>query len=482
MSSPFENISPEAAFISSAAATSIVSTSQAGFFHSIQTETVLATTNATIPVSDSALKLINQFLDFMLHSFLARSKSTSLRALRPAITEVLRIRLATEAICGADHELESYLGGDVDAESEALEAGEWDLQGSWKRSRLRCMVYSSLGDLEEDEEDDYPIYDSQEGGYVMPTAYAVVSPAVAVWLTSILEFVGEQALLVAGHAAVSRFSNSRATALASQNPEIIARNEQETIAVTELDAEKIALNSGLGRLWRQWKKKGRSSGSISLSHRESQSILGRLDLSPTTTNTNNGVRRIASAEQVNRNSDPIQPPAKPVGSTEPLSLQIPTDSRWVVGQQVNAQEISTGGSDLDRPTPVTATTEKSMISPLSPIIETSVRGEGSVACVEEIVQNHEELTEDMVCDALFYKRNKNVAFVLSCGVFKSNLIYRKIFQMTRCARRVSSCYAPSHHRNAESGPIRYLRSQNPRFQIQPNMTSPSRLSRRIQGF
>ncbi|RPA78601.1 hypothetical protein BJ508DRAFT_329079 [Ascobolus immersus RN42] len=414
MSNPFENISPEPSFISTSAGTQIVSTSQAGFFQSLQLEDGMRSTSPIIPVSDSAMKLVNQFLDFMLYSFLSRAKTTSLRGLRPAVTEVLRVRLATEAIAGADHELESYLGGDLDAESEAVEAGEWDLYGSWKRSRLRCMVFSSLGDVEDREDDDYPIYDPQEGGYVTPIAYSVVSPAVAVWLTSILEFVGEQALLVAGHAAVSRFSNMRTSALASGDAEAIAKSQQQTISVADLDVEKIALNSGLGRLWRQWKKKGRTSGSISLSHRESQSIIGRLELSPTTSTASNGVRRVASAEQVKSNEQAQQSTTTPAGPTERLSLQIPTDAGRVVAQQDQAQELSAGGSDLDslRPTPLTATTDKSIISPLSPIIETSVRGEGSVACVEEIVRSHEELTEEMENIANGKTRPKSV--VLLC--------------------------------------------------------------------
>ena len=150
-----------------------------------------------ITVSNPSLALVNQFLDFLLYSFLFSSNSITIAALRPPITEVLRLRLAREAVAEADRELKSYLGGDDDEDVENYNdpsdaADQCSLEKSWKRCRIQCMNYSSIGDLEEDEAS----CDSDQND--------IVSPAVAIWLTSILEFIGEQILLVSGHASIAR--------------------------------------------------------------------------------------------------------------------------------------------------------------------------------------------------------------------------------------------------------------------------------------
>lgn len=196
--------------------------------------------------------------------------------LRPAVQEVLRARLATEAMAGADQELESYLGGQIGAELDEPEQPEedWDLHGTWRRTRLRCMVYSSLGDLEEDDEDEYPEYENPNYDPISATVARVVSPPVAIWLTAILEFIGEQCLHVAGHATITRYSATRG--VASSNIDGNGQNAHMP-SVEELDAERVALNPSLGRLWRQWRKRTRGPGSISLSARESSSILSRLE-------------------------------------------------------------------------------------------------------------------------------------------------------------------------------------------------------------
>ena len=265
MGCPLASVSPESAYIAASAATGIVTSNHADF---LQGEGITGVGRApTILVTAPSLKLINQFLDFLLYSFLSTAKSTSLRALRPAVEQVLRSRLAKEAVAGADHELTSYLGGGDGEEDDFEElqggAGVWDLEATWKKTRLRCMVYSSLGDLEEEDEAVYSGVDLE--GSVGDQQYnphsetlGVVSPPVAIWLTAVLEFVGEQTLLVAGHAAINRFT---------QKPHAEAAGSIDSCErpmVEELDAEKVALNPSLGRLWRQWRKRvrGRSSFSI----------------------------------------------------------------------------------------------------------------------------------------------------------------------------------------------------------------------------
>jgi hypothetical protein len=288
--SPLINVNPAPAYIAPSAAARLVTSDHESFFRSLQNDGVIAPGMLTIVVNAGSLALVNQFLDFLLYSILSNAKSTALSALRPAVTEVLRIRLAKEAVAGADQELKSYLGGD-DEDLESFDDvptdvrnDEWKLEKTWRKCRVQCMVYSSLGDLEEDDEAFYS--ENVLEGSVGLEQYqpqsnqpGIVSPAVAIWLTSILEFIGEQTLLVAGHASIARYSAQR-IAVAS-NPSSGASAEvtfPDKPVVEELDTEKVALNPSLGRMWRQWRKKvrgGRASISIPsgdgiLSHVERQ--------------------------------------------------------------------------------------------------------------------------------------------------------------------------------------------------------------------
>ena len=171
----------------------------------------------------------------------------------------MKPRLAKEAIAGADEELQEFLGGGDDEElldfHDGQEAEEdWDLDLVWKRTRLRCMVYTRLGDMEEEDEDMYIEQERLENltaSRRLSQEIGIVSPAVAIFLTSILEFIGEQALMIAGEAAYKRY-------------EIRSRNERrrsfvlQRVIVEETDMEKVALNPTLGRLWRSWRKLLRS--------------------------------------------------------------------------------------------------------------------------------------------------------------------------------------------------------------------------------
>ncbi|KAF3922340.1 hypothetical protein AA313_de0200745 [Arthrobotrys entomopaga] len=254
----FTGMVPEAAYIAASAATQIVTSDHESFFQTLSAEGIVKPGPPTILVTTDALRLVNQFLDYLLWSVLLVGKSTALKLLRPAVTEVLKSRLAREAIASAEAELEEYLG---EADEEELEQGlpdaeEFDIERIWKKARLRCMIYSSLGDLEEDDDEDYQESEYSSNGLDQygrnVGSSAGVTPAVAIFLTSILEFIGEQTLLVAGHATVARFSQARIAAAAEDGD-----GEYEPVdrpSVEELDMEKVALNPVLGRMWRQWKK------------------------------------------------------------------------------------------------------------------------------------------------------------------------------------------------------------------------------------
>jgi hypothetical protein len=270
--SPPSTTLPEPIFIATSAASQIVTND-----HDSQSETWfdrhgIEPSGETAIVAPGALKLVNNFLDQLLFNFLATAKSTSLASLRPAVAEVLKPKLAKEAIHLADQELDEYLGGGEDEElltfHNGIEpSGDWDLELVWKRTRLRCMVYSSLGDMEEEDEDHWIEQDHLDGPPGSNNRYShnpgVVSPAVAIFLTSILEYMGEQALVVAGQAAFHRVraKQQKDDRDGISTPRVIA----DRLVVEDTDMERVALDRTLGRLWRGWKKRIRSpNNSISM--------------------------------------------------------------------------------------------------------------------------------------------------------------------------------------------------------------------------
>lgn len=221
-----------------------------------------------ITVAPNALYLVNAFLDQLLYSFLASSRSTSIASLRPAVTEVLKPRIAKDAVASADRELEAFLGA---GDEEGLEAfhsgleskGDWHLNTIWRRTRLRCMVYTRLGDLEKEDEEMWIERENAQhqaaGHHRLSRDLGVVSPAAAIFLTSILEFIGEQVLLLSAESAYARFEarrrqekHSSASVIGIQPP-----------SVEVVDIEKLALNTTFGRLWRSWKKRVRSPSNTS---------------------------------------------------------------------------------------------------------------------------------------------------------------------------------------------------------------------------
>jgi hypothetical protein len=261
--SPPLSVSPEAAFIAASAASQIVTNDHDSHADTWYDQHGIEPSGETALVSPSALRLVNSFLDQLLFNFLSVSRSTALSSLRPAVSEVLKPKLAKDAINQADEELREYLGGGDDDESangqDPQASSDWDLELVWKRTRLRCMVYSSLGDMEEEDEDYYMEQEHLDAG-LEDRVSEVVPAAVAIFLTSILEFMGEAALVVAGQAAYHRMRAKHEKGLkeGARSPTEAA----DRIVVEELDMERVALDRTLGRLWRAWKKKIRSPAAL----------------------------------------------------------------------------------------------------------------------------------------------------------------------------------------------------------------------------
>lgn len=264
--SPPLAVSPEAAFIAASAASQIVTNDHDSHADTWYDQHGYQPSGESVVVSNAALRHLNNFLDHLLFNFLAISGSTALSNLRPAVSDVLKPKLAKDAINNADEELREYLGGGDDEEflqsPTSVSSRDWDLELVWKRTRLRCMVYSSLGDMEEEDEDHH----MEEGLLGDEDDASNVSPAVAIFLTSILEYLGEQALISAVQAAWNRMRIKY-----EKEPKDPAKSRSDIVdrlIVEDFDMERVALDRTLGRLWRAWKKRVRSGpGSVDLSHR-----------------------------------------------------------------------------------------------------------------------------------------------------------------------------------------------------------------------
>ena len=252
-------ISPEPAYIAPSAATQIVNSDYVSRGPNwVDNDSEDA--SGGLMVSSAALALVNAFLDQMLFNFLRGARSTSIVALKPAITDVLKPRLAKDAIQGADEELRGYLTGGDDEELNDFHnsqefKGERNLERIFRTTRLRCMVYTRLGDMEEEDEEMYledeHVQDEGEERHRLSRDLGNVSPAAAIFLTSIVEFIGEQALMIAGEATFTR--------LGSKKPD----SEDYQPMVEEGDVEKLAFNTTLGRLWRSWRSRVRPTSVLS---------------------------------------------------------------------------------------------------------------------------------------------------------------------------------------------------------------------------
>ena len=242
------SVSPEPAYIAASAASQIVSASW---------------DSGDVMVSPQALALLNAFLDWVLLNIISNARSTKLSALRPSVSEFLKPKLAKEAVAGADDELKEYLAAGEEEEeeedsSDSEDGGERTGESApgliWKLARLRCMVYTRLGDLEEDQEEAYIVQErlDERGAASDPdsSGHPIVSAAAAIFLTSVLEYLAELALYHAGQATQRRTYHLN---LRSTLPGL-----PERIVVEETDMLQVGRDIPLQRLWRTWRHQVRA--------------------------------------------------------------------------------------------------------------------------------------------------------------------------------------------------------------------------------
>ena len=269
------NVYPPPAYVAGFGATQAVSERKRRFSDDEDEDdsTTAKPAREDLQFSVASLALLNGFLDQLLYSILLQARSTTLTALRPAVTEVLRSRLASEAIASAEEELSELLAGGEEEEEEMNQRQsvserkrKWDTELVWKRTRLRVMVYIRLGEMEDDDEERYVREDElfQNGDHRFSSSAGLVSWAAAIFLTSVLEYVAEQLLQVAAQAADIRARRlSRTPRLTRSASDLVTPDDGDYLTVEEHDMDRIALHKTAGRLWRTWKKTLRSNAVVS---------------------------------------------------------------------------------------------------------------------------------------------------------------------------------------------------------------------------
>ncbi|KAK2806826.1 hypothetical protein FQN50_005688 [Emmonsiellopsis sp. PD_5] len=352
-------VNPEPQFIAATSAAQIVSADQ----NLNGVDPSAGTVGAS--VSPASLAQLNRFLDNLLFNILMTAKSTNLSAIRPALAEVLKPRLAKEVVSAADEELSEYMGGGEDEELSDFRggrepAGRFELERSWKLTRLRCMVYTRLGDMEEEDEDEHlrreGLSETDSGPGRFSNYIGHITPAAAIFLTSILEYIGEHALIIAGEAASTRAASGRSSRARDEQSDTV---DGDILVVEEMDMEKLALNSTLGRLWRTWRKNVRGPG---LSRTLSRESMLRRGLFPRGNSRQSSIGTIEepSLEEISQENASTEEEINPADIPLPLSendvdeIEVPGfTSHLAIAVQARSfrpRSLFLSGSELASPT------------------------------------------------------------------------------------------------------------------------------------
>lgn len=187
---PVDSAIAEASFISLNAASYIAST---------HVSAAQGGRAPTLTISAGALRDLNAFLDYFLAIIIKETLSTNLQDLKSTLARVLDSALGYVALNEAQAELETYRVQETgagcrfeyDNQGIGTDDDHFDVEEVWLQARVRCMIYSTVG---EKEEVDFPVLSTETS----------ITPPIAIFLTAILEFLAEHILLTS-----ARFSRDR---------------------------------------------------------------------------------------------------------------------------------------------------------------------------------------------------------------------------------------------------------------------------------
>lgn len=248
---------PEPAFIAASAASHILTTYHENSGKNQYPKLAVKPVN----MAPAALKLVNTFLDHLLYEILSISPSSTIADLRQATYAALKPKIARGAVEDADQELLNYLVAGEEEHESLVSSADQDaarcesLESSWREARIRCMIYSSLGEVDEQCE-------LTHSSLSMNGKPSALLPAKYIFLTAVLEHMAEQALNAAANAANHRLMLKQTNISHNKPPTLAEAGQGQMVEVA--DVERIALDGTMGRLWRIWRK-GTRSPSTSIS-------------------------------------------------------------------------------------------------------------------------------------------------------------------------------------------------------------------------
>lgn len=216
-----------------------------------------------VTLAPAALTSLNDFLDAVLYSIITTAHSIALGNLKSAVSIVLRPRLGKAALKVAEEELKEYM---EEGEEEELSQPRTTAQSSmsfdtdlvWKLTRLRCMVYARMGDLEEEDEEEWlereRLLEQVAAARKAGKTNIEVGPAAAIFLTAVIEYLAEQALYYAAQHSQKRHETirKRNSAVITDESRLTARSSD--IVMDAKDMNQVGRDSPLSRLWRSWRR------------------------------------------------------------------------------------------------------------------------------------------------------------------------------------------------------------------------------------
>jgi len=147
---------------------------------------------ANYHISIEALEAINVFLDEFLYSILNTAQSLALDRIKRSISTVLPTNLGKKAVLEAELELKTYVesGASDHTKERTVHITPFPLQKIYEQFRVKCQFYSTLGEKGADERDHRNVPD------LYGTEGIHIAPSLAIYLTAILEYVGEHVLIM----------------------------------------------------------------------------------------------------------------------------------------------------------------------------------------------------------------------------------------------------------------------------------------------
>ncbi|EKM59939.1 uncharacterized protein PHACADRAFT_181874 [Phanerochaete carnosa HHB-10118-sp] len=188
-------------------AASMESLSGANFVSSHSADVILSDVRP-IKLKLEALRSLNVLLDELLYTILSIAGSLSTDKLKGGLSKLLPNSLGKTAVTEAEVELKAYWERNA---PHTPNEENFDLQWSFELLRLKCEAYTTMNDLDEDEDAERKLSEKMlEAGNPHPPGVRLVSPA-ALYLTAILEHICEHILSDVSRVAARDSSRAVAT-------------------------------------------------------------------------------------------------------------------------------------------------------------------------------------------------------------------------------------------------------------------------------